>query len=397
MGNAGPRGAGVADVTAVAHGRETSELEKSDLRQFTLDGVEDTGEILGRGSYAEVKELRVRGRKCAGKKIHALLFASASDREKEEMLRRFKSECSLLASLKHPNVVEFVGIHWERGSRLPVLVMEYLPCTLAGYIEEHGTILREGVRYAVLRDVAQGLRYLHKLEPPVVHRDLSANNVLLTDGMEAKISDLGVAKILDLTPEQMTQRTSTQAPGTPCYMPPEALVARPRYTAKLDIYSYGVLILHLLCGRWPLPSDLFQPDPQNPEEMIAVKEVDRRKEYLQQIGEAHPLTVLIRRCLHNSQSARPEASEILESVSALAHAQPTTPSHEDSAVAPGPATTPTKEDGAVAELGRKTEQLSATDKDGSRPSRVSVLNGRMILHELFLRLKSCRCPMVVTN
>ena len=129
--------------------------------------------------------------------------------------------------------------------------------------------------------------------------------------MSAKISDLGVAKMLNITPAQMTQRMSTQAPGTPCYMPPEALMARPTYTSKIDSYSYGVMVIHVLCGRWPFPADAFRHDPSNPDTLIPVSENDRRAEYLRDIGQDHPLMGLIRQCLSNTPTLRPEASEIL--------------------------------------------------------------------------------------
>ena len=132
--------------------------------------------------------------------------------------------------------------------------------------------------------------------------------------MNGKISDLGVAKILNITPAQMTQRMSTQAPGTPCYMPPEALLARPTYTSKIDSYSYGVMMIHVLCGRWPFPADAFCPDPQNPDGMVPVSEIDRRAEYLQDISHAHSLMGLIRQCLSNFPKRRPEASEILHQI-----------------------------------------------------------------------------------
>jgi len=103
--------------------------------------------------------------------------------------------------------------------------------------------------------------------------------------MSGKISDLGVAKILNLTPAQMTQRMSTQVPGTPCYMPPEALRARPTYSSKIDSYSYGVMVIHVLCGRWPFPDDVFRPDPRNPDVMLPVLELDRRAEYLGDIDQ----------------------------------------------------------------------------------------------------------------
>ena len=158
---------------------------------------------------------------------------------------------------------------------------------------------------------------VHEHSPPIIHRDLSANNVLLTSNMTAKISDLGVAKILNLTPARMTQMTQTKAPGTPCYMPPEALMAKPKYTSKMDIYSYGVLIIHILCGRWPFPGEAFRPDPRNPGAIIPVSEVERRAEYLQEIGNDHPLMGLIHQCLSNIPANRPEAPALLERVNAI--------------------------------------------------------------------------------
>ena len=289
------------------------------LRRFELDGVRDTSREVGHGSYAVVKELEYHGLKCVGKKIHGILFESAMPHEKVAILERFAGECELLAGLHHPCIVQFLGVWFEGGSRLPVLVMEYLHTTLSACLEGYG-VLPEEISYGILRDVALGLRYLHERSPPIIHRDLSGNNVLLTSNMNAKLSDLGVAKILNLTPArmtQMTQMTQTKAPGTPCYMPPEALSAKPKYTTKIDIYSYGVLIVHTLCGRWPFPEDAFRPDPQNPDTMIPITEVERRAEYLQEIGNDHPLIAMIRQCLSNAPARRPEAPALLDQVNTI--------------------------------------------------------------------------------
>ena len=199
----------------------------STLRRFELDEVRDTGREVGYGSYAVVKELKFRGLKCVGKKIHDILFNSATPQEQAAMLERFAGECELLGGLHHPCIVQFLGVCFEQGSPLPVLVMEYLHTTLSACLERYGVLPKE-ISYGILRDVALGLRYLHEHSPPIIHRDLSANNVLLTSNMNAKISDLGVAKILNLIPAQMTQMTQMKAPGTPCYMPPEALMAKPK-------------------------------------------------------------------------------------------------------------------------------------------------------------------------
>lgn len=277
--------------------------------------MHNTGRTIGEGSYAAVQELNFCGLKCVGKKIHTLLYKIASDVERNNMLRNFGRECELLSRLHHPCIVQFLGVYCEDGSQLPILVMEYLHTTLASCLDKHG-VLPEEISYRVLSGVALGLRYLHEHSPPIIHRDLSANNVLLTTDMSAKISDLGVAKMLNLSPAKMTQIISTQAPGTPCYMPPEALVSTPSYTSKIDSYSYGVMMIHVLCGRWPFPADAFRADPEG--SLTPVTEFDRRTQYLHEIGMDHPLIGLIEKCLSNTPRSRPEASEILVEISALA-------------------------------------------------------------------------------
>ncbi len=296
------------------------------LGSFQLEGVRDTGRTIGDGSYATVKELDFCGMKCAGKRIHNLIYDLASRREKVAIVERFMSECELLSGLHHPCIVQFLGVYLEESSQLPVLVMEYLYTSLSACIDMYG-VLQDEISYSILFDVALGLRYLHEHSPPIIHRDLSANNVLLTRDMAAKISDLGVAKILNLSPAQMGQMTQTQMPGTPCYMPPEAMVARPKYTAKVDIFSYGVMIVHMLSGQWPIPGEAFQEDSNDPDTSVPVSELARRAEYLQKIRPDHPLMRLIRQCLSNTHSRRPNAAEIAASVGSLATQHP--PSFED--------------------------------------------------------------------
>ena len=107
----------------------------SSLRQFQLHGVSDTGIIIGIGSYATVKELEFRGLKCAGKKTHDVLFHAATPRDRAAMLQRFTEECELMSRLHHPCVVQFLGVHFEDDSQLPVLVMEFLHTTLSGSLD----------------------------------------------------------------------------------------------------------------------------------------------------------------------------------------------------------------------------------------------------------------------
>ena len=282
---------------------------RSSLRPFLLDGITLTDERnIGDGSYATVVLLSFRGLKCAGKKLHTIFFENASPQEKEHIIDRFQEECQLLGRLKHPNIVQFLGVRFEDGSDLPVLVMEFLHCTLSECVDRYG-VLPEQVGTGILDDVATGLCYLHGHRPPIVHRDLSANNVLLSSNMTAKISDLGVAKILNLTPARMSQMT--KCPGTLSYMPPEALRERPSYDAKLDCFSVGVMILHVLCGRWPYPSEPTRVHPRKRSKVIGLTEAERREEYFQQVRGDHPLVELIRGCLDNDPPQRPDAVRIL--------------------------------------------------------------------------------------
>ena len=279
------------------------------FESYQLTGVRVTDRELGHGSYATVQELEYMGLKCAGKKIHDLLLRQG---DASYTLRRFEEECRLLSQARHPNIVQFLGVHFQRGVRVPILVMEYLPTNLTSCIDQYGILLKE-IGYSILDDVALGLYYLHSQTPPIIHRDLSSNNVLLTANMTAKISDLGVARILNLTPLQVSRMTQT--PGTPAYMPPEVMVANPKYDTSVDEFSYGILMIHMFSGRWPEP----QVGPSRMEEgrLIPVTEAERREVFLRAIGNEHPLMDLILRLINNDPQVRPHASEIVEQLAAM--------------------------------------------------------------------------------
>ena len=291
------------------------------LQRYQLHGVRETGEELGRGSYAAVVAVDYKGMRCAAKNIYNILS------EGDRYVTRFGEECRLLGALRHPHIVQFLGIYFDRATDLPVLVMEFLPTTLAQCIERYGRFSAE-ICYAILRDVALGLRFLHEQRPRVVHRDLSANNVLLTGDMAAKISDLGVAKILQINPAEMSHMTQT--PGTQSYMAPETLRPNPRYDIEVDVFSFGAMLVHVLSGQWPMPTEATQVDPHNPARVIGLSEVERRAEYLNVVGrpsdneEGHPLMPLIERCLSNSPNLRPNASELVDAMSDAATQQPLT-------------------------------------------------------------------------
>ena len=157
------------------------------------------------------------------------------------MVRKYLQECQLMSSLHHPNITQFLGLCFLPGTRLPLLVMERLETSLDDLLE-HMPNLPLSLKRSVLEDVASGLLYLHERPSPVIHRDLTARNVLLTSSLVAKITDMGNSCIIDTRPGQMA-RTLSALPGTLVYMPPEALDDRHRYGPSIDIFSFGHLAL----------------------------------------------------------------------------------------------------------------------------------------------------------
>lgn len=286
----------------------------TELQTFLMTDVDGEMSDLGAGSYAVVKQITCKGQKLAAKQLHSTLFDSASEEEREGMLAQFAKECRLLQRATHPNVVKFVGLYInEKQSPLPYLVMEFMQTTLSAYLDKNGRPETPS-DYYILSDVALGLQFLHKHIPSIIHRDLSANNVLLSSTLQAKISDLGMAKIINHSPNQMSKLLQTKAPGTACYMPPEALTEVPEYDTSIDTYSFGVLMIHLLCAQWPFPAPANKVNPDNTDELIPFNEVERRMKFIEEIGLDHPLISLIKRCLHNNPALRPNASDIAETV-----------------------------------------------------------------------------------
>ena len=141
----------------------------SGFEPYKLAGVRVTNRELGCGSYACVLELEYMGLKCAGKKIHEVLIQHGGT---SYSARRFEEECRLLSKLRHPNIVQFLGVFFQQKGQMPMLVMEFLPTNLTTYIEQYG-IIPEEISYSILHDVALGLCYLHSQTPHIIHRDLS--------------------------------------------------------------------------------------------------------------------------------------------------------------------------------------------------------------------------------
>ena len=276
----------------------------------------------------------MNGLVCAGKKIHEILL-DVGNVGVRDIAAKYVQECQLMSDLRHPNITLFLGLCFLPNCQLPVLVMERLDGSLDDLLETVPNIPLP-LKCSMLEDVARGLLYLHKHDPQIIHRDLTAKNVLLTSSLVAKITDLGNSRIVNIQPGQLAQ-TLSRNPGTLVYMPPEALTAAARYGPSLDIFSFGHLGIFVglqvsdnglyQCGHYhkPIqvfPGDLLEPtytDPEHQGRLLARSEEERRGQYIEQLdyqlprsqNEQHPFVQLVKRCLKNEPSDRPTAQEMI--------------------------------------------------------------------------------------
>ncbi len=180
---------------------------------------------------------------CAAKYIHPLLLDPGNEGV-GETVDRYQRECQLMAGLRHPNITQFLGLCFLKGSEIPLLVMERLEMSVDDLLECAPNI-PFAVKISILTETGSGLVYLHSRGPPIVHRDLTARNILLTSSLTAKITDMGNSRMVTLKPTQLAQ-TLSKNPGTTVYMPPEALSESHRYGPSLDVFSFGHLALYIL-------------------------------------------------------------------------------------------------------------------------------------------------------
>ena len=308
--------------------------DNPELEPFVLSNVRFTGTPIGAGAYGSVEEVAIPGAICAAKKIHDF-FHDTAQLGKAEILKattQFVKECQLMSTLRHPNIVQFLGVCFFPGSRLPALVMERLLTSLHDLLDPQidpppppdapKPFFPLSLKCSILHNVASGLDFLHEQTPPIIHRDLSARNVLLNSGMVAKIADLGVARIAPHM-RAASAATMTRAPGASVYMPPEAIEDKPRqkkeeeaatkYNTSIDVFSFGVVSIFTLSQTFPC--QLLAPNYRNEQKrFIARTELERREHYMKmiysQLKEQHPLLQMIERCLDFPED-RPSIGEVL--------------------------------------------------------------------------------------
>ncbi|KAL7645541.1 UNVERIFIED_CONTAM: hypothetical protein RMT77_003927 [Armadillidium vulgare] len=253
------------------------------------------GDVVGEGSFSTVYKGSYCGTDVAVKELKFKL--SQDDKN------YFRSEAALLQQLHHPRVVLLMGV-CTTATR-PFMLLEFLSGGTLHTLIHSKTRERldHAAYFAIAKDVAQGLNYLHKHDPQVLHLDLKSMNVLLDGYSRAKIADFGFSilrRSRGAGGGSAVQRGSIR--GTPAWMSPE-LLTKGEVSPKCDVYSYAIILWEMLTASHPFQGlDIYRI-------MEAVE--DGVRPPLPKSGVSSELRELITSCWAQNPSLRPSFEEIL--------------------------------------------------------------------------------------
>ncbi len=249
-------------------------------------------QALGTGSYGSVYRAKCDELICAAK-----------------IFNQTVSEWHILSRINHPNIVQNLGTHYDPKINAPVLLMELMDESLTHFLESSPGDIPCHIQVNLSSDMAQALSFLHS--NGIIHCNLSSNNVLLLEGNRAKITDIGKPNSITCSKEQV-------------YMPPEALNEPPVYTEKVDIFSFGVLVIQIATRQFPNPqSDAVKATSRQ------IPETERRNEHINLIKPSHPLLPTALDCLKEA-SNRPISKDLCQTMDNLKSTlKDTNSSHRD--------------------------------------------------------------------
>jgi serine/threonine protein kinase len=279
-------------------------------------------QVLGIGSYGKVCKAECDGLLCAAKIIHETLFDPtaqqliAPHREHRLPMRRFEQECEFLSTIRHPNIIQYLGMYQDPDTHLPVLLMELMDDSLTHFLESSPQPIPYHIQVNICHDVTLALSFLHS--NGIVHRDLSSNNVLMIGNIRAKVTDFGMARLGDMNP-RATQLTFTMCPGTDVYMPPEAVKDKPVYTEKIDCFSFGVIAIQTMTRLFPQPGDRRKEIEIENVGLVEkrISELERRQNHIGRVNPNHPLKAIALSCLKDKDVERPSAEELCRRVASV--------------------------------------------------------------------------------
>ncbi|KAG6631307.1 calmodulin-binding receptor-like cytoplasmic kinase 2 [Carya illinoinensis] len=198
--------------------------------------------IIGEGGFGTVYKGRLRD--------GTLVAIKRAKKNKHESHLEFKNEMLTLSTIEHMNLVRLYGYLEHEDEK--IILLEYVSNgTLRDHLDDTlGKGLEIAERLEIAIDIAHAVTYLHNYtDHPIIHRDIKASNILITEKLRAKVADFGFARLGSLDPD--ATHVSTQVKGTAGYLDPDYLRTN-QLTEKSDVYSFGVLLVELMTGRKPI-------------------------------------------------------------------------------------------------------------------------------------------------
>ena len=313
--------------------------ERKDVGYKTIQLLKK--EQLGSGAYGMVCKAKCDELVCAAKIIHKTLVMPAEGqghvsrgKEHRHPVKRFEQECEFLSTIRHPNIIQYLGTCTDPASGQVVLLMELLDSDLTSFLEKLPDPLPFHKQVNICHDIALALAFLHSHN--IAHRDLSGKNILMIADIRAKVTDFGMATLINLSPQQLNCHPSpTTCPGTEVYMPPEALLVselRPQAgrseLEKIDSFSFGVITLQILTRKYPNPGrrqklvEEWHLGRSKESILKNIPETECRKEHIEQVDLSHLLRQIFLDCLKDKPLKRPTAKQLCESLARLKRGVP---------------------------------------------------------------------------
>jgi len=294
--------------------KEAKEEGKKNDKDLTYGFVEVfERHQLGIGCYGKVYKAKCGQLPCVAKVFHDALFKFDPANE-QSLSSKVEKDCRHLSSIKHPHLVTYLGFIRDAKSKRLLLLMEVMDENLTEYLENiHGPVpLSKQMSFSY--DVALALSYLHSIK--CIHKNISSNNVLLLARERAKVSDYGITSFANFGTIQVYPSA---------YMPPEVRRESSHYTAKTDIFSFGVLLVQIATKQPPEPATAAEfldsttgeacsePHPMsNGNPGGNTQEIDRRKCDIARMDTDNPLLQLVLDCLKDKEFSRPSANELCQ-------------------------------------------------------------------------------------
>ena len=210
---------------------------------------------IGSGSFGVVYYGKLREVTEIAIKVTNPSSISSSSNETNQILEEFSRELTIWSSLKHPNIVLFIGACIDPTNSSILIVSEFMHNgTLNDIFQKKKISLDWKTKLKITSQIASAMSYLHSRSPPLLHRDLKGANILLSKEMVAKVGDFGMAKIMA---SKDVAETHTIA-GTPYWMSPEVIKGE-RYGAAADVYSFAIIMWQILAEKPnPYEEDIFK-------------------------------------------------------------------------------------------------------------------------------------------